>query len=159
MCFGSSCNWGKILYIQMISFLCVSIMYFFLNTSIYVASILSETHVTLFNMKGCVMPKWILILCQSLYLLHKQTQVNMCTCLSQIILHLPPPQAFRVSRKAGEAGELEARETGDEHARDHGKEKGERRNACENLVDFLAILSFSRHGTFPEIFSLSSDRF
>ena len=31
-------------------------------------------------------------------------------------------------RKVGEAGELEARETGDEHARDHGKGKGERRN-------------------------------
>ena len=55
---------------------------------------------------------------------------------------------FDFSRKAGEAGELEAKETGDEHARDHGKEKGERRNACENSVDFLAILSFSRHGTF-----------
>ena len=73
--------------------------------------------------------------------------------------NLPPPQAFRVSRKAGEAGELEARETGDEHAREHGKEKIERRNACENSVDFLAILSFSRHGTFPEFLSLSSDRF
>ena len=72
---------------------------------------------------------------------------------------LPPPQAFRVSRKAGETGELEARETGDEHARDHGKEKIERRNACGNSVDFLAILSFSRHGTFPEFLSLSSDRF
>ena len=59
----------------------------------------------------------------------------------------------------GETGELEARETGDEHARDHGKEKGERRNACENSVDFLAILSFSRHGTFPEFLSLRSDRF
>ena len=39
--------------------------------------------------------------------------------------NLPPPQAFRVSRKAGEAGELEARETGDEHARDHGGENRE----------------------------------
>ena len=66
---------------------------------------------------------------------------------------------FDFSRKTGEAGELEARETGDEHARDHGKEKGERRNVCENSVDFLAILSFSRHGTFPEFLSLSSDRF
>ena len=33
---------------------------------------------------------------------------------------------FDFSRKTGEAGELEARETGDEHARDQGKEKGER---------------------------------
>ena len=49
---------------------------------------------------------------------------------------------FDFSRKA-EAGELEARETGNEHARDHGKEKGERRNACDNSVDFSAILSFS----------------
>ena len=32
---------------------------------------------------------------------------------------------FDFSRKT-EAGELEARETGNEHARDHGKEKGER---------------------------------
>ena len=72
----------------------------------------------------------------------------------------PPldPRLF-VTRKAGETGELEARETGDEHARDHGKEKGDRRNACKNSVDFLAILSFSRHGTFPEFLSLSSDRF
>ena len=62
-------------------------MYFFLNTSIYVASILSETHLTVFNMKGCMMPKCILILCQSLYLLHRQTKMDMCTCLSQIILH------------------------------------------------------------------------
>ena len=71
----------------------------------------------------------------------------------------PPPQALRFSRKEGEAGELEARETGDEHARDHGKEKDERRNACKNSVDFLAILSFSCNSTFPEFLSLSSDRF
>ena len=44
---------------------------------------------------------------------------------------------FDFSRKTGEAGELEARETGDEHARDHGKEKGERRNACDNSCRFL----------------------
>ena len=41
-------------------------------------------------------------------------------------LCLPPPQALRFSHKAGEGGELEARETGDELARDHGKEKEER---------------------------------
>ena len=41
---------------------------------------------------------------------------------------------FDFSRKAGE---LEARETGDEHARDHGKEKGERRNACEKTCRFF----------------------
>ena len=76
-----------------------------------------------------------------------------------MVKFLPPPQAFQVSRKAGEAGELEAQETGDEHARDHRKEKIEGRNACENSVDFLPILSFSRHGTFPEFLSLSSDRF
>ena len=34
-----------------------------------------------------------------------------------IVMPLPPPQAFRVSRKAGETGELEARETGDERER------------------------------------------
>ena len=38
-------------------------------------------------------------------------------------LRLPPPQAPRFSRKAGEAGEPVARETEDEHARDYGKEK------------------------------------
>ena len=38
---------------------------------------------------------------------------------------LPPPQALRFSRKEGKAGELEARETGDEHVWDHGKEKEE----------------------------------
>ena len=32
----------------------VSIMYFFLNTSFYVASILSDTQLTVFNMKGCM---------------------------------------------------------------------------------------------------------
>ena len=69
---------------------------------------------------------------------------------------LPPPQAFQVSRKAGE---LEARETGDDHTRDHGKEKIEGRNACENSVDFLAILSLSCLGTFLEFLSLSSDWF
>ena len=44
----------------------------------------------------------------------------------------------RFDSEAGEAGELEARETGDEHARDHGKEKDERRNACKNSCRFLA---------------------
>ena len=44
----------------------------------------------------------------------------------------------RFDSEAGEAGELEARETGDEHARDHGKEKEERRNACKNSCRFLA---------------------
>ena len=37
---------------------------------------------------------------------------------------------------AGEAGELEARETGDEHARDHGKE--ERREA-KRLQEFVSF--------------------
>ena len=42
----------------------VSIMYVFWNASFYVASILSETQLTVFNMKGCMekMPKWILML-------------------------------------------------------------------------------------------------
>ena len=31
---------------------------------------------------------------------------------------MPPPQALQFSPKAGEAGELEAGETGDEHPRD-----------------------------------------
>ena len=44
----------------------------------------------------------------------------------------------RFDSEAGEAGELEARETGYEHARDHGKEKEERRNACKNSCRFLA---------------------
>ena len=35
-------------------------------------------------------------------------------------VQLPPSQALRFQ---SQAGELEARETGDEHARDHGKEK------------------------------------
>ena len=34
--------------------------------------------------------------------------------------------------------EEEARETGDEHTRDHGKEKEERRNTCKNSCRFLA---------------------
>ena len=41
----------------------------------------------------------------------------------RVELRLPPPQAPRFSRKAGEAGEPIARETRDEHARDYGKEK------------------------------------
>ena len=40
--------------------------------------------------------------------------------------------------EAGEAGELEAREAVYEHARDHVKEKEERRNACKNSRRFLA---------------------
>ena len=39
--------------------------------------------------------------------------------LTGTLARLPPPQALRFSRKAGEGGELEARETGDEHAIDH----------------------------------------
>ena len=54
------------------------------------------------------------------------------------LLDLPPPQAFRFRSRSGEAGELEARETGDEHRRDHGKEKEGRRNACKNSCRFLA---------------------
>ena len=69
-----------------------------------------------------------------------------CTCL---LLR-------RFDSEADEAGELEARETGDEHKRDHGKEKEERRNACKNSCRFLA---FSWYGTFPEFLSLSSVRF
>ena len=42
-----------------------------------------------------------------------------------MVLRLPPPHALRFSRKAGEAGELEPRETGNEHARDYGKEREE----------------------------------
>ena len=44
----------------------------------------------------------------------------------------------RFDSEAGEAGELEARETGYEHARDHGKENEARRNACKNSCRFLA---------------------
>ena len=44
----------------------------------------------------------------------------------------------RFDSEAGEAGELEARETGDEHKRDHGKEEEERRKACKNSCRFLA---------------------
>ena len=60
---GSSCNWRKKLKNRYLVFL-VSIMYVFWNASFYVASILSETQLTVFNMKGCMekMPKWILIL-------------------------------------------------------------------------------------------------
>ena len=43
----------------------------------------------------------------------------------------------RFDSEAGEAGELEARETGDEHKRDHGKEKEERRNASRILSPSL----------------------
>ena len=57
------------------------------------------------------------------------------------------------------AKKVKQRETGNEHARDHGKEKEERQNVCKNSVDFVAILSFSCHGTFPEFLSLGSDRF
>ena len=42
---------------------------------------------------------------------------------------------FDFSRKT-EAGELEVRETGNEHARDHGKEKRERRNDVSRLFPF-----------------------
>ena len=37
------------------------------------------------------------------------------------------------------SGALEAQET----ENDHGKEKGERRNACDNSIDFSVILLFS----------------
>ena len=61
-------------------------MYFFLNNSFYVASILSETQLTV--LKGCMkkVPKRILIL----YVLHRQTQVDMCKTqfLSQVMLLL-----------------------------------------------------------------------
>ena len=40
---------------------------------------------------------------------------------------LPPPQALRLQ---SQAGELEARGTRDEHARDHGKEKGKKFSTC-----------------------------
>ena len=55
--------------------------------------------------------------------------IEICSKCPEIELpKLPPPQALPFSRnKAGE-GELEAQETGDKHARDHGKEKEERRN-------------------------------
>ena len=36
---------------------------------------------------------------------------------------LPPPQALRFSRKAGEGGELEAREPGDEHVWEQGRKR------------------------------------
>ena len=36
---------------------------------------------------------------------------------------LPPPQALRFSRKAGEGGELEAREPGDEHVWELGRKR------------------------------------
>ena len=44
------------------------------------------------------------------------------------------------NRKA-EAGELEARETGNEHARDHGKEKGERPAISRQFSRFLDIVA------------------
>ena len=71
-------------------------------------------------------------------LMYNSVADNFLTTTSDYLLL----RRFDFSRKA-EAGELEARETGNEHARDHGKEKGERRNACDNSVDFSAILSFS----------------
>ena len=46
--------------------------------------------------------------------------------LAQVQQGLPPPLALQFSHKTGEGSELKARETGDEHARDHGKEKEER---------------------------------
>ena len=42
------------------------------------------------------------------------------------------------SRKAGEEGELEARKTGDEHARDHGKEKAASRILSPSLSPLRA---------------------
>ena len=49
------------------------------------------------------------------------------------------------------AGELEARETGDEHARDHGKGKGERRNACEKRCGFLGNFVVFSSCYFPRV--------
>ena len=54
----------------------------------------------------------------------KEERETLFSCLSRLapsvtrvcILALSPPQALRFSRKADEAGELETRETGDEHA-------------------------------------------
>ena len=57
---------------------------------------------------------------------------------------MPPPQ---VLRSQSQAGELEARETGDEKARDHGKEEEERRNAVSSPFAFpssLALLPLSQ---------------
>ena len=42
----------------------------------------------------------------------------------------------RFDSEAGGAGELEARETGDEHARDHGKEK---EREAKRLQEFVSI--------------------
>ena len=62
-------------------------------------------------------------------------------CMLACSSYLSPPQALRLQSRAGE---LEARETGDEHARDHGKERGERRNACEKSCRFLGnFVAFS----------------
>ena len=71
---GSSCNWRENrIYkcLPVVSFVSIMTLYFFMNTSFYVASILSETQLTVFNVKGCMekVPKVIL----TLYLLHKQT--------------------------------------------------------------------------------------
>ena len=43
---------------------------------------------------------------------------------NQTFTVLPPPQALRFSRKAGEGGELEAREPGDEHVWEQGRKRG-----------------------------------
>ena len=50
---------------------------------------------------------------------------------------LPPPQALRFQ---SQAGELEARETGNEHAKDHRKEKGERKGESSFLSPPLPLL-------------------
>ena len=65
----------------------------------------------------------------------KRSIVNVSYTLDiETPLELPLPQALGFQ---SQAGELEARETGDEHAKDHGKEKGERRNAREKTCRFL----------------------
>ena len=61
-------------------------------------------------------------------------------------IKLPPPQALRLQPQAGE---LEARETGDEHSRDHVKEKGERQkrenvSISSKFCRFLVMTLFPR---------------
>ena len=51
---------------------------------------------------------------------------------------LTPPQALRFQ---SQAGELEVRETGDEHAKDQGKEKEERRYAVSLSFPFPSSLA------------------
>ena len=66
---------------------------------------------------------------------------------------------FDFSRKTGEAGGLEAREAGDEHARDHGKEEGERRNVSHPFpfpfLPYAPTTFTARQNLFPLPFSLA----